>query len=300
MLSSLCEIDPPEVSWQGIEESGERDAVDALLAHGALVDVANDETILCLACDQPHTVAVEYVSAGSYRAYCPDTGYHHVRPEILRRLAVDEDWIVTSIASRLGVRPKRPTDRSASTVRRISRARFGPYVCELFFGRRLADKRRFEEAKRTISSLTGKAPAVLVTTTPHELIPGDPPSRCAIVQLDDVLHISSGEIGVDEAPFVAALRGDGHRFQGRGIGFEFSPGFRAAVVGDQEYSFTDKQALAVEALYEAWRKGIRRLHQTEIQGQADTKQRVGQLFGGHPAYGALIKHDGSSYYWLDL
>jgi hypothetical protein len=72
------------------------------------------------------------------------------------------------------------------------------------------------------------------------------------------------------------------------------------VFGDQEYSFTDKQAQVIEALYEAWRSGVRRLHQTEIQSKATTNQRVGQLFSGHSAYGVLIKYDGAGYYWLDL
>ena len=57
---------------------------------------------------------------------------------------------------------------------------------------------------------------------------------------------------------------------------------------------------ACSGLYDAWRSGNPRLHQTEIQGKADTSQRVGQLFGDSPAYGVLIKYDGSGYYWLDL
>lgn len=38
----------------------------------------------------------------------------------------------------------------------------------------------------------------------------------------------------------------------------------------------------------------------KIQGAANTSQRVGQLFAGHPAYGILIKHDSLGYYWLAL
>jgi len=42
------------------------------------------------------------------------------------------------------------------------------------------------------------------------------------------------------------------------------------------------------------------MHQTEVQGAADTNRRVAQLFEGHPAYGTLIKHDGNGYYELNL
>jgi hypothetical protein len=96
------------------------------------------------------------------------------------------------------------------------------------------------------------------------------------------------------------LRGIDHRFRTGAIGFVFAPGFRSAVVGDREYSFSNKQALVIEALEEARRGGNSRLHQTEIQAAADTSQKVGQLFPNHPAYGALIRYDGTGYYWLDL
>ena len=118
--------------------------------------------------------------------------------------------------------------------------------------------------------------------------------------LEDVLRVSVTGVSIDEGPFYAALRGTDHRFRGDGIGFVLSPGYRSVVVGDQEYSFTDKQALAVEALDKARRSGNRRLHQAEIQGAANTSQRVGQLFAENPASGALIKNDGLGYYWLDL
>jgi hypothetical protein len=300
-LRSLCEIDPPEVTGQGIEESSDRSALASLFDLGALVHIGNSESVLCFACDRPHSVSVEYAGDGLYRAYCPDSGYLQVRPEELRRLAVNEDWIARTIGSSLGLNPGgQSAPAIPSTVARIGRARFGPYACELFFGRRLFERIRFAETKRTISGLVGKAPAILLTTTPAELIPGEPPPRCAIVALEDVLHISVTQVSLDEGPFYAALRGSDHRFRAEGIGFVFSPGFRSAVVGVQKYSFTDKQAQVIEALYDAWRSGTPRLHQTEIQGKADTSQRVGQLFGDNPAYGVLIKYEGSGYYWLDL
>lgn len=300
-LRSLCEIDPPEITGQGIEESADRSALASLVDLGALVHVGNSESVLCFACDRPHSVSVEYAGDGRYRAYCPDSGYQQVRPEALRRLAVAEDWITRTVGSSLGLNASSGSAApTPSMVTRVGRARFGPYACELFFGRRLFESSRFNEGKRTILGLIGKAPAILLTTTPADLIPGEPPARCAIVALEDVLQVTVTKISVDDGPFYAALRGGDHRFRAEGIGFVFSPGFRSAVVGDQEYTFTDKQAQVIEALYEALRSGNSRLHQTEIQGVVDTSQRVGQLFGDNPAYGVLIKYDGSGYYWLDL
>jgi hypothetical protein len=300
-LRSLCEIDPPEITGQGIQESNDRSALASLCELGALVHVGNTESVLCLACDRPHSISVEYAGDGQYRAYCPDSGYQHIRPEELHRLAVAEDWIARTIGSSLGLNAgHQSAPMMSSTVVRIGRTRFGPYACELFFGRRLFESSRFDGAKQAISHFIGKTPAILLTTTSADLIPGEPPARCAIIALENVLRISVTEVSLDEGPFYAALRGTDHRFSADGIGFIFSPGYRSAVVGDQEYLFTDKQALAVEALDNARRSGIPRLHQNEIQGAANTSQRVGQLFAGHPAYGILIKHDSLGYYWLAL
>lgn len=297
-LRSLCECEVPEITGQGIEESSDRTAIASLVDLGALTHTDNAETVLCLGCDVPHSIGVEYAGDGVYRAFCPDSGYQPVLPDTLRRFVVDENWIAGSIATALGLKFVKAS--TASTVIRVGRARFGPYACELFVGRRLSEKDRFEDAKRIVAGQTGSAPAIILTSTALDLIPGEAPPRCALIPLDEVLQVSASTISIDEGPVYAALRGTDLRFRSDGIGFVFSPGFRSAVVGDQEYTFTDKQALAVEALYEARKNGVPRLHQTEIQGAAGTNQRVGQLFAGHPAYGSLIKHDGSGYYWLDL
>jgi hypothetical protein len=294
-LRSLCESQEPEITGQGIEESNDRAALALLIDHGALTHIGNANTVLCLGCDVPHSINVEYAGDGLYRAFCPDSGYQQIRPDALRRFVVDENWIASSIAAALGLNFIKPS--SPSTVTRVGRARFGSYACKLFLGRRLSEKSRFEEAKQR---QTGRAPAIIMTLTPLDLIPGEAPPRCALILLEDVLQVSPNKITVDEGPIYAALRGSDYRFRGDGIGFVFSPGFRSAVVGDREYSFTDKQALVVEALLGAWKNGISRLHQTEIQGAASTNQRVGQLFAGHPAYGSLVRYDGAGYYWLDL
>lgn len=163
----------------------------------------------------------------------------------------------------------------------------------------LSDKSRFKATRDTILRMSGNSPAVLVTSTPDDLIPGDPPPRCAILQLDTVLCIDHGRGRLEEDPFYAALRGPS-RQRGDAIGYSFSPGYRSAIFGNQEFSFTNKQAQVIEALHKAWRTGPKKLHQREIQGAVDSAQRVVHLFRGHPAHGTLIKYDGDGYYWLDL
>jgi hypothetical protein len=176
LLCALCEMDPPEVTDQSIQDNPEGSALGSLYAMGALIHVGNSECILCLECDHPHSIRVEFAEEGNYRAYCPDSGYQVVRPDALRRFAVDERWIAKTIGSKFNLgEPRRSSAAAPSAVLQIGAARLGPYKFGLFFARRLFDKVRFDQASQSISRLLGKASAVLLTTTPRDLIPGQPP-----------------------------------------------------------------------------------------------------------------------------
>jgi hypothetical protein len=183
-LSALCETEPPEITGQGFELSSENAGPSRLFKLGALTHVGNTETVLCLECDEPHSVRVEYDGDQRYRAYCPDTGYQPIEPEALKRFCVSEKWIVDAIAQSLGFKPSSAPGLPlplGGTVVRIGQARFRRYTCELFFARRLSNRARLEEAKSRIIELVDKSPAILLTTTPIDLVPGEPSPRCAIL-----------------------------------------------------------------------------------------------------------------------
>lgn len=300
VLQPFCELNPPEISGQAIEGSERRADLEALIDIGALVPVRGVETILCFACDEPHSMTVEYDERGTYRAYCVDAGYQDVRPALLRCFAVDINWIAESMASRLGLSMKEaPAAVRYPVVARVGRARFEQYVCEVFFARRLTENDCFQELSAQVAMRAANAPAIVLTTSPLDLLPGNLPARCAAVPLAAVLEVTSRGSLFNDDPIFAALRGRRGPSHSDGIGFDFSTGFRSARRGDQTYVFSDKQALMVEALYDHWTRGLP-VHQTELQGAADTKQRVGQLFLGNPAYGSLIRSRGEGYYELDL
>ena len=232
--------------------------------------------------------------------YCEDSGYQKFCPDALQRYAIDENWIADAIRSSIGLPLLTAADRAAvRTPIRVGDARFGPYRCVLFFGRRLFEHERFDEACIEIERLAGGAPTILLTTTARDLVPGLPPRRCAIIQMSDVLQARNTGPWFDERPVLSALRGADHPPDGQAIGLVFSPGFRSVTYGDSQFRFSSKQALVVEALWEHHRNGVPKVHQTELQGVAATTQRMTQLFGDHPAYGVLIKNDGEGYYWLD-
>jgi hypothetical protein len=299
LLQLLCEIDPPQISRQWIDQHELRDSVEALIVEGALVPVGNVNAVVCEVCDEQHWILPEYIGPGQYRGYCPVSGSHSLSPKLLQRFAVDDAWIVAGLAATLSLRPRK-TPVDGSPVFYVGRAKFGPYACEVFFGRRLHNASRFEKAIAILEKKIGGGIGLLLTSTRLDLLPGSVPQRCAIMRTEDVLTISRGKMELDQTAILAALRGPSRPPKGGGLGFCFSPSFRSCVYGNQQFRFSDKQALAVEALYEAWNDGLPGLHQDELKNRVHTNQRMTQLFYGNPAYGILIENDGSGRYWLAL
>ena len=159
LLCTLCELEAPEVTGQSIDECEDGPALASLCALGALIHVGNSERILCLECDHPHSIGIECVGEGNYRAYCPDSGYQVVQPQALRRFAVDEQWIAKTIGSKFEHRGvDRRASNTCSSFQRIGGVRLGSYKFELFFGRRLFDRARFEQTTQSISGLLGRSP----------------------------------------------------------------------------------------------------------------------------------------------
>ena len=299
LLQLLCEIDPPEISRQWIDQHEIRDSIEALIVEGALVPISNADAVVCDLCDEQHWLLPEYIGPGQCRGFCPVGGFHSFSPKLLERFAVDDAWIVAGLATTLGLPPPKKLEGGPSILK-VGRARIGPYACEVFFGRRLHDRSRFENGMATLQEKIGGGIGVLLTSTRLDLLPGSPAERCAIMMAEDVLTISRGKVCLDQAAILAALREPTRLQKGGGVGFRYSLGFRACLYGGQQFRFSDKQALAIEALYDARKDGLHGLHQKELKGRVDTSQRMTQLFYKHPAYGTLIKNDGSGLYWLDL
>jgi hypothetical protein len=300
-LQLLCEIDPPQVSSQWIDRHELRTSIESLISKGALVPSESVSSVLCSMCDDPHWVVPEHLGAGQYRGFCPINGYHTLPSRLLRSFVVSDAWIVDEIVASLGMGRKNWRSGEALPAGiSVGRVRFGPYSCELFFGRRLSDRSRLEAAFAAVTEKAGQGPAILLTSTRKQFLSGPMAERCAVIDIDNVLTIGRGKTLMNEAPILAALRGPTPLPNDGGIGFRHSAGFRACAFGSEQFRFSDKQALAVEALHDAWRQGLPGLPQGELMGRVDTTQRISQLFHGHPAYGKLIRVDGNGFYRLNL
>ena len=204
LLAELCEVEPPVISNDLIANSGNETSWRFLVQIGALAELDHAETVLCSACADPHPVKVELAPEGGYRAYCPDTGWQTIDGSALLRFAVDEQWIANTIRTSIELKPT-AIGRDGSPLIRIGKGKFGPYSAELFFARRITERDRSDQVTSLIAGLVGKSPAILFTTTDPDLIPRDPPARCAIVRLQDVLRVSNATVSLDESPIHSAL-----------------------------------------------------------------------------------------------
>ena len=65
ILQDLCEVEPAAVSGQYLA-SARGGPHDILRVLGALVEAGKAKTVLCAACDEPHTLVVEHAGDGRY------------------------------------------------------------------------------------------------------------------------------------------------------------------------------------------------------------------------------------------
>jgi len=258
LLQRLCEIDPPEMSQQWIDRHESRESIEALISCGALIPAENAGLVLCERCDDEHWIVPEYLERGQYRGFCAITGYHGISPKALKCFMVDDSWIVSGICASLGIRPKKNQTDGSQALLCLGRARFGPYLCELFFGRRLHDRPRLGSAVAVVAEKTASCPGILLTSTGKELLSGPVPGRCVVIRMENVLTIAHGRTSFDGAPILAALRGTVQPPREGGVGFRHSPGYRTCVYGSESFRFSKQRALAVEVLHngvEGWAAG---------------------------------------------
>ena len=138
---------------------------------------------------------------------------------------------------------------------RVGSPKFGPYRTRIYFARCLDRVASFAQVRSALEQHRDHAPVILVSTTPWRRIHRDLPARHALLSLSDVAELRGQRLKFNEDAFLTKLRGEEVAFRTGGIGYVFSPGFRSAVVGDQKYEFTKKQAEVVEVLFRSLRIG---------------------------------------------
>jgi hypothetical protein len=267
-LANLLEHEPPLFHWQRFADTEHADHFQHLVSVGVLRHADNAASICCHACDTLHSVRIEFLGGGRYRAYCPDVGYYDVDRDQLRVFEPDLTGLTKKMARGLGI-PARILTKEVipKFLYDLGKRRFGPYASRVYFTRCLDRKERFEQIHSALIQISDKSPVLILSTTPWEQTAGTLPARHAILWLPHVAEFERDTLLFHEGAFLSKLRGEDTAFRNGGTGYAFSPGFRSAVVGDQHYEFTKKQAEAVEVLFDALKAGRRAVHQDEIKGK---------------------------------
>jgi hypothetical protein len=301
LIERLCEEDPPSFQWQHLRDIEELSSLEAVSTIGILQHTSNASSIWCTNCDSPHSVSVEFSGQGAYRAYCQEVGFFSVEPADLRVLKMDLAALAALIGRGLGIPPLLPPEEVVPRLLyRVGSPKFGPYRTRVYFARCLDRVAYFAQVRAALEQHRDHTPVIVVSTTSWRRIHHDLPPRHELVLLSDVAELRGRRLKFNDDAILTKLRGEGAALQKGAIGYVFSSGFRSAVIGDQKYEFTRKQAEVVEVLFKAFEAGLHKMHQDEIMGTVDSSQRIGQLFHGHPAYGVLIRGDTQGYYWLEL
>lgn len=306
MIDLLCELleRPEPVMSSGSPTWAEHGgAIDQLSRLGALVPADAVRTVPCPACDEHHYVRVEYTEAGAFRAYCYNEGYLPIDAAELTVLRVSVPWMIDALREGINVlaRPA-AAELVPGHLWFLGEQRIKAYRTRFYFGRRLIDLACIEQAGAALAAKPATMPGLLLTSSSCASLSGRLPKRHAALFLPDACRMTNAGLVVDEHALLAALQADDRVVIGTGgAGYIFSKGFRSAVVGDKNYTFTKKQAAVIEALYEAYASGLHGLHQDEAAAKAESNQRIVQIFRDNKeAYEELIGSDDQGYYWLKL
>ena len=234
---------------------------------------------------------MEFCGNGVYRGYCQEVGFFGVDPEDLRVFELDLAAVVDLIARGLGIPPLISAEEVVPRLLyRVGSPKFGPYRTRVYFARCL--DRVACQVRSALEQHRDHTPVILVSTTCWQRIHRELPPRHALVSLSDVAELRGQRLKFNDDAFLTKLRGDDAALRKGGIGYVFSSGFRSAVVGDQKYGFTKKQAEVIEVLFEAFQSGLHKMHQDEVMGRiirasASVKcSRVIQCMG--PSYWAIV------------
>lgn len=270
---------------------------------GALEQSDPVRTVCCPVCNEHHYVRVEYTDAGTFQGYCPDEGFVPIDPADLTVLQVSVSWLIDALRFGINVLSRPAAEKLVpGRLWFIGEQRIQAYRTRFYFGCHLTDLASVDLAMAALAAKPATMPGLLLTSSPSPALAARLPKRHAVVSLADACRMTKAGLEVDEHVLLAALRADDSVVVGTGgVGYVFSEGFRSAVVGDKSYTFTKKQAAVIEALYDAHVTGLQRLHQDEVAAQADSNQRVVQIFRDNKqAYDDLIGSDDQGYYRLKL
>lgn len=227
---------------------------------------------------------------GSFGFYDGSSGWIGVPPTQLTRHRLDMPAFLSALSSEWG---KAPIDQPAiipdvawdlGQVRVPNRYR----KVSIWFARRLASQDRWRAVRQAMVSRPAEGARLVLTSTPPERIPSDPPAWTTIGTLSNVIDDDRSSVSLARVSAVldhpagvellcpVQFFGNGEQVNLYGEVFRFAKGAQ--------------QRRVLQYLHEQLLKGRNRVSSAEIVAELDLKltTRMRDLFKGNPAWGRLL------------
>ncbi|WP_412057306.1 hypothetical protein [Bartonella sp. DGB2] len=294
LIIALCKIiNSPTSSING-DNLAEHFGVTGqnLIKSGALKEIAprHDMPMLC----DHEGRSVEVVRHNGKNCYfSPTSGWVEVSSSALQLYSFCADWLVSRFKEVLAIESHVKTRAiMGNAAWDLGEARLMRTKQPIILVTQLRKGRIFSAIVAYLNERHKKKPALLIALD-HQL-PSylSLPSQNRYVLLGDVLARNDKDFALN-FDYLVEVMGASIKRPG------FSNGYRTAMIEGQEYSFTKKQADAIEMMDKAGKP----LHQDEIMAEVGSNQKLIGLFRSkgtsHPAWNVIIKGDGKGSYWLE-
>lgn len=297
----ICEQHRPQISaaviGDGFSEAGRR-----LIDCGALQAGANLTAVTCRACHEDHTEEVEFDSAnGSYRHFCPESGWIEIPAENLRNHSLDLVWLLREIACAMDL-PTSPDPRSLvdEVLWDLGDAWVGKRKATILFGRRLTHDGNLDRACDALTNRIGRPPGILLSSSGqpgrHARLPGNH----RFLALRDCIVPGETGFGIDRDIVAGVLNGTLPGAPDTPV--RVSNDFGTVTVNGRVFSFSgDKQRQVIRHLHQSWEDGEARVRTALMFGDLEFADgtRLRDLFKGRPDWRDLIGY-GQGFCWLRI
>ncbi len=229
--------------------------------------------------------------------FSPADGWVAVPDEDLTVYKLNFDWLLKIIMGALDIADRhKPKVILEEYIWALGQHRIETRNTHIVVARGLRSGTVFQDLKTHLDKHhQSKTPALVITL--DRLVPEhlSLPNQNKLVKLADAIKWDKDKFEINTSLLAGSMRGNKSQ-EG------FSSGFRSLSVNGEQYTFTSKQAEAIEYLHKA---GGATRHQDEILAEINSPQRkLLNIFRSkgkpHKAWGVIIKYDRKGNYWLEM
>jgi len=295
LLVSLLETSSGRVVEDTLD-TADRDAFEVLRDTGALVAGEDVPLILCPACGD-QDVAPRRIG-GVLQGLCPDCGYVPITNASLKAWAFDPSWLLGRLRMAFGIAARQDSvELVPGTLWKVGDHKAGKQAHRVLLARRLSEHAVHKAFREALLDKVERDSAVIISTTPKSAAMVSDLSL-PFVHLAEVVHLRSGKLELDEERWAWCLK-PAH-LRSHADSSVFYDGYRAAIVGGEEYTFSVNQALVFEAL--DGEPGTKRLGSTIMADIGSPQRNPRALFRHNPrqieGFDRLVAYDDYGFYWL--